>query len=58
MSNLSRRQIAQRLGMSVRTLARHEARLGLAAIKVRLSRKMIRYPSAQVARVFKSKGLE
>lgn len=58
MANLSRQQIAQRMGVSVRTVARREAAWGLAQVKVRLGPRLIRYPAGKVQAILRRRGLD
>lgn len=58
MANLTQKQIAQRLGVSQRTIRRNEARLGLAAIRVEVNKRLVLYPASKVNRVLRSRGLD
>lgn len=56
-ANLTRKQIAQRLGVHPRTVVRNERRLGLAALAVRVNSRLILYPARQVTQVLRRRGL-
>lgn len=56
--NLTRKQIAQRVGVSPQSIKRAERRLGLDQIKVRFNPRVVLYPEKQVTRILRARGLE
>jgi|GEM_PF-6587741 len=55
--NLSRKDVAARTGYSVRTIKRHEEKLGLAAIRVKVTGRVV-YPERKALHALRARGLE
>jgi DNA-binding XRE family transcriptional regulator len=56
--NLTRKQIAQRVGMSPQSIKRNEVRLGLDRIRVRVNPRMVLYPERRTLQILRARGLE
>ena len=56
--NLSRKQLAQRTGLSALSIRRNEARLGLDRAKVKVNQRVILYRSKEALQALRSRGLE
>jgi hypothetical protein len=50
---INRKELAAQLGVSVKTLSRHESEWGLKKERVYLSRNIVHYPADSASRVFK-----
>lgn len=56
--NLTRKQIAQRVGISTQSVKRNEVRLGLDRVRVRVNPRLVVYPERQTLRLLRARGLE
>jgi len=56
--NLTRKQIAARVGMSTQSIKRNEARLGLDRVKVAVNRRVVLYPERRTLQILRARGLE
>jgi len=56
--NLTRKQIAQRTGMSTQSVKRNERRLGLDQIRVRVNPRLVMYPERRTLQILRARGLE
>ena len=56
--NLTRKEIAQLVGISPRAVKQNEARLGLDRLKVRVNHKTIVYPARAAIAAIRRLGLE
>lgn len=57
MANVTRKQLAQRTGLTPDIIRRNEARLGLSAIRVTVNRRLVVYPAAKAVRILRARGL-
>jgi hypothetical protein len=56
--NISRKEIARRIGISPETIRRNERRLGLSSLRIQVNRRVILYPERASFRALKSHGFE
>ena len=56
--NIGRKDIARKIGVSLKTVRKHETRLGLDRLRVTMNARLHLYPERKVDRLLRSQGFE